>query len=65
MEGGLNLQKLEFNHKREQRDEEGEGGRSAENRDLFVQFDIKYENFRSRGGSSRAQEDATGIVFGP
>ena len=31
MEGGLNLQKLEFNHKREQRDEEGVGGRSAEN----------------------------------
>ena len=57
MKTGEIFKKLEFNHKRGRGDEERE-------EDLFVQFD-KYENFRSRVGSSRAQEDATGIVFGP
>ena len=42
----------------------GEEIKEEREEDLFVQFD-QYENFRSRGGSSRAQEDATGIVFGP
>ena len=31
MRTGEIFKQLEFNHKREQRDEEGEGGRSAEN----------------------------------